>query len=81
MKDDIGFKTYTYLGKPIIISKDEVDSSLMEKVEAYKFFSISTNHMYFKKPKDTRSKYRKFIDECKKRLSHAWYALKGGECD
>lgn len=43
---------------------------------------INLEYMYKKAPPpDTRSRYRKFIDDWKKRFSHALYALKGGECD
>lgn len=79
MKKDVGFTCYQTMTKdgPVPV-KVLSDDHLMDSM----IYALNPNQIYYRKPSpDTRSKYRKFVDDWKKRLSHAWYALKGYDCD
>lgn len=81
MKDNVGFTAYQIMTKdgPISVTQERFQTEFSKEAIAY---SLNTDHIFIRKPPpDTRSKYRKFIDDWKKRLSHAWYALKGYDCD
>lgn len=76
----VGFKCYeinTPQGTfPIIPSEDE--AARLHGISQLNINNIS----YHKRPKvDNRSRFQKFRDDWARRLSHAWYALKGNDCD
>ena len=74
MKDDIGFKCYQDKdGNPIACDDHMADSML---------YCLNLDSVKYWKPKpDARSRLRKIYDDWKARISHAWYALKGYDCD
>jgi len=81
MKDkqgiDLGFRSYQIMTKdgPVPCTEDHF-------MDAQRTYAVNTDRIYYRKPPpDTRSKLRKFIDEWKRRLLNAKYALQGHEFD
>lgn len=74
--DDISFRTYTYEN---IILIPGINTQTDQKISL-----IDSQKMIYPEFNPSRvivKKTRPFYSELKHRLSHAWYALKGGECD
>mgnify|MGYP003659701533 CR=1 FL=1 len=80
MKDN-SFKAYQIMTKdgPIPVTQERFQTEFSKEAIAC---SLRADNIFYRKPKpDTRSKLRKIYDDYRKRLSHAWYALKGYDCD
>lgn len=74
-KDDkIGFTAYEWKGVPLE-RWDHMKDSLIYMMNSQKMIYPQWD------PARMVVKKRTLIEEIKYRLSHAWYALKGGECD
>ena len=77
MTDNFSFKAYEINGEPVTLDKFEHCHSMDSLM-----YCLNTDNIYYRPPTpDTRSRLRKFTDEWRKRFSHAWYALKGYDCD
>ena len=73
-QEPCGFKNYAYQ-KMLVVTND-----IREQMKAQNMFYINTDNIYIRPtPPDTRTKYRKFIDEIRRRLSNAWQMLKGAD--
>lgn len=73
-QDPCSFVNYTY--QEMLVVTDDI----RRRMEAQKMFCINTDNVYMRPtPPDTRSKYRKFVDEVRHRLSNAWQMLKGAD--
>ena len=70
----VGFTSYQWNGKQLDPCDHLTDSLI---------YMIDTQKMIFPEWNPDRMvvKKRTWYQELKRRLSHAWYALKGGECD
>lgn len=70
----IWFQSYKWGDKTLIPGNHEDDA---------KIYLIDQTKMIFPEfdPNRRVIKKRSLIQEIKHRLTHAWYALKGGECD
>lgn len=80
--DKIGFKNYEYKGVPLEI-RTPLQDAIIQTIEEQTRYSISpeVQRSLARQNLDTRSRFRKFINNWKRRLGHAWYAFGGGECD
>ena len=71
---ETGFKQYIYNGK-VLDPNDHLNDSMI--------YMLNSQKMYFPEWDANRMvcKPKTLWQKIKSRLSHAWYALKGGECD
>lgn len=73
----IKFKAYEWKGKGLDLS-DPSSSDLIYKIDATRMRIPGPSYLA---PRIGYSNKQSFLSKLKTRLSHAWYALKGGECE